>query len=75
VKFIVAQNYQRYYWWCREQNPPLNPRGPEVKYVKDINTLRGVAVGFDYLCIGDWTSRPDWRDIHHVLLTRGKRPK
>lgn len=72
MKFIVAQNYQRYLWWCREQNPPLNPRGPQVRYVTDARVLRGLS-NIDYLCLNGWMDRPDWRDIYHELLIRGGR--
>ena len=74
MRFIVAQTYNRYRWWCQEQEPPLNPLGPEVRYVRNISTLRGVAIGFDYLCLEGWTDRSDWRAIYDVLTTRGRRP-
>lgn len=74
MRFIVAYDYKAYRHWCREQNPPLNPDGPEARYVKDERTLRGVAQGFEYLCLQGWSARRDWREIYNALLSRGRQP-
>lgn len=53
---MVAGSYGRFLQWCRQVD--ANPRDPEMTYVQDESSLRGVSGGL-LLILDGAHSRPD----------------
>lgn len=62
--FVVAQNYQRFVYWCRQKG--YRPHDGSVIYVRDAAFLKGRS-DIRVLCLLDWNWRPDWRELQEAV--------
>ena len=69
--FVVAFNYAAYINWCQAKGH--RPHNGSVRYVRDVNTLRGQR-DIRILFLYGWEGRTDWREIHNRALIVGRRP-
>lgn len=73
--YVVAKDYSSYLHWCQQKgySPHGRGTGPSVKYVRGVESLRGLY-NVRILCIEGWTDRPDWRELHTRILFAQRRP-
>ena len=65
MKMIVASTYRRFLTWCMDND--VNPRDPQFRFVTNSSKLRGLGSDVEIICVGDWTARPDWLEIHRYI--------
>lgn len=68
MKYIVANSYGTYLYWCRERG--YAPHSGEYKYVRDLSVLRGTDWTVDVLFVGNWMERADWRELYNYVSAR-----
>lgn len=69
--FVVAYNYTAYVNWCQAKGH--RPHNGSVRYVRDVNTLRGQQ-DIRILFLYGWQERKDGRQIYNRAMIVGRRP-
>lgn len=71
--FVVALNYRQFVDWCRRKG--ISPTGQSVRYVRGVETLKGLRSEVRILFIENWDDRIDARAIYNRALIIGRRPQ